>query len=242
MRVCAIDLDLSCGNLYSCFGLGNGVDLARVVGQAGGESMSRELPGVPADPGVQVLGPCELPEAAELVAPYAGELLSHASVEFDLVLVDTSACFTDAVAQAAQLADRLVLVCDGRPGATSSLARTSGLAARLGVERTRMVRLENGVSPRARRDEVRAPAGEGLEAARTQRVLDGGTEVPDLLGSGQVCELVGSASPFAESVATLVAQILSELGGLPECEEAERALSGAAPRRRSLFGGRWGAR
>lgn len=242
MRVCAIDLDLSCGNLYSCFGLGNGVDLARVVGQAGGESMSRELPGALADPGVQVLGPCELPEAAELVAPYAGELLSHASVEFDLVLVDTSACFTDAVAQAAQLADRLVLVCDGRPGATSSLARTSGLAARLGVERTRMVRLENGVSPRARRDEVRAPAGEGLEAARTQRVLDGGTEVPDLLGSGQVCELVGSASPFAESVATLVAQILSELGGLPECEEAERALSGAAPRRRSLFGGRWGAR
>lgn len=241
MRVCALDLDLSCGNLHGCFGLGC-VDLARVAALSDGAAGLRERLCLAPDSGVQVLGPCELPEAAELVSPLVGGLISDLSREFDLVLVDTSTGFTDSVAQAVQLADRLVLVCDGRPGSTSSLARTAGLAVRLGVARTRMVRLENRVSPRARREEAGRPADDELGAARPQRVFDGGGEVPDVLGAGQVGELVGSASPFAESVAALVAQLLSELGRLPEDEEAERALSGGAPRRLPLFGGRWGAR
>ena len=252
MRVCALDLDLSCGNLYGCFGLGSCVDLVRMVrsrdgaGEAGsfGPGMGGPVPrgaGTPgsretAEPGVQVLGPCELPETAELVAPHVGELIGALAREYDLVLVDTSATFTDAVAQAVQLADRLVLVCDDRPGATSSLARTSGLAVRLGVARTRMVRLENRVSPRARREEARRAAGEGLEAAARQTVLDGGAEARDLLGAGRAVELVDSGSPFAESVASLMARLLSELGRLPDHEGATRALTGAEPRRWTLFG------
>lgn len=242
MRVCSLDLDFSCGNLYSCFGLPGGVDLVRLVGPPEGVAGLRGRLGVSADPGVQVLGPCELPETAELVSPLAGELISCLVHEYDLVLVDAPACFTDAVAQAVQLADRLVLVCDGRPGSTSSLARTGGLAVRLGVARTRMVRLENRVSPRARRDGRSPLAGEGLEAVGSQRVLDGGDEVPDLLGSGQAVELAGSPSPFAESVAAFVAQTLSELGRLPDHEGAARAAAGGEPRRRTLFGSRWGAR
>ncbi len=254
MRVCALDLDLSCGNLYGCFGLGACADLTRIVcprdgavgaGAPGASAPGsapntvapglRERSGDAAEP-VRVLGPCELPETAELVAPHVGELISGLAREFDLVLVDTSAALTDAVAQAVQLADRLVLVCDDRPGATSSLARTSGLAVRLGVARTRMVRLENRVSPRARREEARRAAGEGLEAAARQRVLDGGAEVRDLLGAGRAAELVDSGSPFAESTAALMARLLSELGRLPEHEGAVRALADAEPRRRPLFG------
>ena len=261
MRVCALDLDLSCGNLYGCFGLGACADLVRIAcpqdGAAGGGTLGagalgadvtgagasgaaapgpRERAGEVPELALRVLGPCELPETAELVAPHVGNLISGLAREFDLVLVDTSTAFTDAVAQAVQLADRLVLVCDDRPGATSSLARTSGLAVRLGVARTRMVRLENRASPRARREEARRAAGEGLEAAARQRVLDGGAEVRDLLGAGRAAELVGSGSPFAESVAALVARLLSELGRLPEHEGAVQALAGSEPRRRPLFG------
>ena len=242
MRVCALDLDLSCGNLYSCFGLAGGVDLVRLVGPPEGVEGLRERLGVCSDSGVQVLGPCELPETAELVSPLAGELITFLVHEYDLVLVDTPSCFTDAVAQAAQLADRLVLVCDGRPGSTASLARTGGLAVRLGVARTRMVRLENRVSPRARHDGHHLSADEGLDAVGSQCVLDGGDEVPDLLGAGRAVELAGSFSPFAESIAALMARMLSELGRLPDHEDAARAAASGEPRRRGLFGSRWGAR
>ena len=51
-----------------------------------------------------------------------------------------------------------------------------------------------------------------------------------------------SPSPVAESIAAFVAQTLSELGRLPDHEGAVRAATGGEPRRRPLFGSRWGAR
>ena len=47
----------------------------------------------------------------------------------------------------------------------------------------------------------------------------------------QVSDLAGSGHPFAESVASVLAQILAELGRLPDCEEAERAREGDGSRR-----------
>lgn len=243
MRVCALDLDLTCGNLYGCFGLRGGIDPLRLLGGEGDAAGPAERLGQMASPGVQVLGPCELPETAELVMPRVGELVRSLALTSDLVLVDTSAALTDAVAQAAQLADRLALVSDGRAGSMSALARLGGLAVRLGVARTRIVRLESRADPRARVDYSLGRAEVGLEAARVYRAFEGGAEVADQLGAGQVTELVGSASPFSESVATLTAQLLSELGRLPEHEAAERAAAGSTTRRRrGLFGTRREAR
>lgn len=243
MGTCAVDLDLSCGNLYACLGLREGVDLARLAAPGDAACDPTDLLGAPAPAGVRVLGPCALPEDAELAMPRAGELLAAAAAACDVVLVDTSATFTDAVAQAVQLADRVVLVSDGRPGATASTARMAGLAVRLGVERTRLVRLENRASPRARGARPLGAAEPGLEATRTFRVLDGGDEVEDLVAAGEVAELAGSGSPFAASAAAMLAQLLSELGRLPDCEEARAAAEGAGGRgRRPLLGLRWGAR
>ena len=230
MSVCALDLDLSCGDLFSCFGLPGGSDLARLASEP---SISHELVErlkIPVRPGLFVLGPCERPEAAELAMASIGLLIRVISTTCDLVLVDTSTTFTDAVAQAAQLADRLVIVSDGRAGSLSSLARTSGLAVRLGVARTRIARLENRANPRERANLAAGRAEVGLEAARAFRAFEGGAEVEDQLASGRVVDLAESGSPFAESVATVLAQILAELGSLPECEEAVRAREGSTTR------------
>ncbi len=243
MHVCAIDLDLACGNLFSCFGLPGGSDLARL---AGGDAVTPELVGrmaLMATPGLRVLGPCERPEAAELAMPYVGELLSCVADGCDLVLVDTSTTFTDAVAQAAQMADRLVLVSDGRRGSVSALARMGGLAVRLGVARTRIARLDNRANPRARTDFSLARAEVGLEAARVFRAFEGGEEVAEMLAAGQAADLAESPSEFTESVASMLAQLLAELGRLPGCEEATRAAQGETTRRwRGLLGRRRVAR
>lgn len=223
LKACLLDLDLSCGNAYSLFGLAHGSDLTRV--SEPGEPMERVVSrlALAAAPGVSVLGPCELPESGELVAPRAGELIEAVAASCDLVVVDTSATFTDAVAQAAQVADRLVLVSDGRAGSIAALSRLGGLAVRLGVARTRIVRLENRADARSRREHVFGRAEVGLEVARVFKTYEGGVEVTELLGAGQVVDLVETGGAFPESVATLVAQLLQELGRLPDCEEARRA-------------------
>lgn len=241
MRACALDLDLSCGNLFSCFGLPGGSDLARISGGVTDELAASLAVAAPA--GACVAGPCERPESAELAMPRAGELVDALARSFDLVVIDTSATFTDAVAQAAQLADRLLVVSDGGPGTAATLARTGGLAVRLGVARTRIARLENRASPRSRADVALLGAEGDLGTARALRVFEGGPEVAELLAAGEAGELAASGSPFAESVATALAQLLAELGRLPSCEEAERAAEGAAGRRRrGIFSSRREAR
>ena len=237
MRVSVLDLDLSCGNLFGCFGLPRGSDLARLGDRGAPDAEALNALCVAAAPGVRLAGPCELPETAELAAPHASELIEVLAAASDVLLVDTSATFTDAVAQAAQAADRLLLVSDGRPGSLSALARSSGLAVRLGVARTRIARVENRASPRARASLTAGRGEVGLEAARVYRVLEGGAEVAELLAAGQATELVGSGIAFAESVATVLAQLLAELGRLPSCNEAERAAQGPATRRwPAIFG------
>ena len=165
-------------------------------------------------------------------------LLAALARATDLVLVDTSPTFSDAVALAVRESDRVVLVHDRRPGSLASLSRTSGLAVRLGVARTRIARLENRVNVRDRTDQAFGRAEVGLEAARAFSVLEGGDEVADYLGYGDAAGLLEVGSPFAESVAACLAQLLQELGVLPEAEAAQHAAEGLAPRRRGLFGRR----
>ena len=234
MRVCALDLDLSCGNLYSCFGVPGAFDLTRLCE---GEGTARpETIGVAACERVRVAGPCERPELADIVMPRTSEVIASCASAFDLVVVDTSTTFTEASAQAAQLADRLLIVSGPGQGATASLARASGLAVRLGVARTRIARLENFADPRGRGASRLACAEVGLEAARQFSVVDGGEEVRELLCAGQAAQLLELGVPFAESAATMLAQVLAELGQLPECEAARRALDAGGTHKRSFFG------
>ena len=233
LRTCLVDFDLSCGNACSGFGLPRGSDLAVLSGGApASEVLARSV--LSAAPGVSLMGPCDRPEMAEAVAPHAGGVLEWAEREFDLVVVDASTTFTDSVAQAVQHADRLVLVSDGRAGSVSSLARMSGLAVRLGVARARIARLQNRADPRARAEVAEARSEVGLEAARVYRVVDGGGEVEELLSSGRVRELCEPGYPYADSVASMLAQLLAELGRLPDLEEARRAYE--APRARRKWG------
>lgn len=237
MDVALVDLDLSCGNLHSCFGVAKGPDLVRIApdGMPTPESMARSS--VRCNERVHLWGPCERPEMAELVMPHVATLLSFLSTRFDLVLVDTSTTFTDGVAQAVQSCDRLMVVHDERPGAIASAARMSALAVRLGVARTRIVRIINLGDPRAKANAFEGRAEVGLETARMHRVVDGGVEAEELLSAGKVDELAGIDTELTMGVAALLAQTLAELGKLPDNEAARKAAEYRTRRHRMrLFG------
>ena len=240
MNVALLDLDLSCGNLFADFGLPRGLDLSRMSVEGLGD-IARV--GVSACEGVRLLGPCDLPEHAELASPLVGPLMASLASTSDLLVVDTSTTFTDATAQAVQMADRLLLVADGVPGSIASVARASGLAVRLGVARTRIARVENRVDPRGPADFSMVRAEVGLEGARVFKVAEGGGEVTDFLAAGRACDLVSLPGEFAESVGWTLAQVLVELGCLPESEEVSALAAQSEPwRRRALFGRRREAR
>lgn len=238
MRVALCDLDLSCGNLYSLFGLPHGADLSLLDGRGGSSGPGLQRLGEPAIEGVRLWGPCERPEMAEVVMPHVSGMLRTLSSRYDIVLVDTSATFTDAVAQAAQACDRLLLVSDGGPGTAVALSRLGALAVRLGVARTRIVRLSNRCDPKGRDEVVLNRANVGLETARNLRVLEGGEEVGELLAAGRVVDAVGLVPDFGESAASALAKVLSEMGRLPRCDGAMRAAQDEGGRRRRRFGRR----
>ncbi|MGN0075938.1 MAG: CpaE family protein [Parafannyhessea sp.] len=235
MRVAVVDLDLSCGNLYVAFGVGRPVDLSRIGGRAPAtrEVMGRSCARLADD--VYLWGPCDRPEMAEEVMPQVGRLLEYLSQRYDLVLVDTSTTFTDAVAEAVQRADRVILVHDEAPGSIGSVGRASSLVVRLGVARTRLVRVCNVADPRQREVVSQiAPAG-ALEGAQSFRVLDGGFEVAEVAAAGGMSTLVEADGPMVSSARSMLARILAELGALPDVEDAQRAARDTARRERFRF-------
>lgn len=237
MRVVVVDLDLTSGNLRGMLGSSAS---AHVLGVEAGDLVPNvgEILGA-ADAfgaGPVLFGPCERPEQAEEVIPRVQRLLEVAADGCDLVLVDTPSTVTDAVAAAMQLSERVLLVSDDMPGGLASLARVSGLAVRLGVARTRIMRVENRGDPR---EDVNLSAGRaevGLEVARVLRAFEGGYAVAELAAEGRLAEVGKESRELSASVGALLAQVLSELGCLPDVPAAKEALKGAAPKRRRLFG------
>ena len=160
---------------------------------------------------------------AEQVMPHVGRLLEYLAQRYELVLVDTSTTFTDAVAEAVQKADRVFVVHDGAPGSIGSAGRTSSLVVRLGVARTRMVRVENVANPRAKNDLGPGIGQRGLEGAPFFRVIDGGPEVQEVAAAGGIRELVREGGPMVQGVKVMLARTLAELGALPSDEYAQLA-------------------
>lgn len=237
MSVAMLDLDLGFGNLAAVCGADRVPDLAQVARGDADDLGSIDACGRQLGSGVGVWGPCAMPEHAELVYPHVERIVERLAQTHDIVLVDTTTNWCDAVACAVQMADRLVIVSDNRSGAVPALVRCGALAVRLGVARTRIVRLMNGCDPKGRDMAFVTRAAQGLECARELRVLDGGEEAIELLAAGHVANLVQVDNPLALSLATGLAQLLRELGRLPECELAAKALEGGAKARR-LFGKR----
>lgn len=238
LRVALCDMDLAFGSLYSCFGMPGPADLTPAGEMLEMEEDLVERLGAEATEGVRLWGGCERPEMAETVMPHVAGILDVLAHTSDLVLVDTSATFTDAVAQAAQCADRLLITVDEGPGSAVAQARLASLAVRLGVARTRIVRVANRSDPR-RRDVPVIDRGEvGLETARSFRVVDGGEEVGEFMGAGEARRLSEGRSEYVSCVSDCVAQLLGELGRLPEGASTKAPRTAGGKRRRWVFGRR----
>ena len=215
LRAAVLDLDLMFGNLYDLLGADAPHDMATLIEPSVAGALAE--PDVVAAsmrvaPGVTLWGPVAAPERAELMARPVELLLDILRRESDVVLIDTSVFWGDAVAAAVAACDRCLVVGDAAVSSATSAARVIELASRVGVPRTRMSAVFNRFGARGADEDVAMRFEIACALSSKIRIADGGQDLAALMAFGRADEAVGQASAFATSVREATREMLVELG------------------------------
>lgn len=226
LRTAVVDLDLMFGNAYELLGVEEVKDLGMLAAEAAhGVLSERSLvqTSMRVMPDLTLWGPGAFPERAELLGNAAELLIGTLRRESDVVFVDTSRTWTDAVAYAVSACDRCLLVGDQAVGGPAALGRIAGMVTRLGVPRTRMVCVVNRFGQRACTEEAAMRLEMAASLSAKVRIPDGGSSLSSLLAFGRADEAARGQDQFGRSVRAYTRSLLRELAcpvdpGTPEEE------------------------
>lgn len=215
LRAAVLDLDLMFGNLYDLLGADSPRDMAALIEpSAAGALVEPDVvaASMRVAPGVTLWGPVAAPEQAELMARPVELLLDILRRESDVVFVDTSVFWGDAVAAAVAASDRCLIVGDAAVSSATSASRVIELAGRVGVPRTRMSAVFNRFGARGADEDVAMRFEIACALSSKIRIADGGQDLAALMAFGRADEAVGQTSAFATSVREATREMLVELG------------------------------
>ena len=215
LRAAVLDLDLMFGNLYDLLGADAPHDMATLIEPSVSGALAEQdvvAASMRVAPGVTLWGPVAAPERAELMARPVELLLDILRRESDVVLIDTSVFWGDAVAAAVAACDRCLVVGDAAVSSATSAARVIELASRVGVPRTRMSAVFNRFGARGADEDVAMRFEIACALSSKIRIADGGQDLAALMAFGRADEAVGQTSAFATSVREATREMLVELG------------------------------
>ena len=215
LRAAVLDLDLMFGNLYDLLGVDAPHDMATLIEPSAAGALTESdivAASMRVAPGVTLWGPVAAPEQAELMARPVELLLDVLRRESDVVFVDTSVFWGDAVAAAVAASDRCLVVGDAAVSSATSASRVIELASRVGVPRTRMSAVFNRFGARGADEDVAMRFEIACALSSKIRIADGGQDLAALMAFGRADEAVGQTSAFATSVREAAREMLVELG------------------------------
>ena len=215
LRAAVLDLDLMFGNLYDLLGADAPHDMATLIEPSVAGALAEQdvvAASMRVAPGVTLWGPVAAPERAELMARPVELLLDILRRESDVVLIDTSVFWGDAVAAAVAACDRCLVVGDAAVSSATSAARVIEMASRVGVPRTRMSAVFNRFGARGADEDVAMRFEIACALSSKIRIADGGQDLAALMAFGRADEAVGQTSAFATSVREATREMLVELG------------------------------
>lgn len=215
LRAAVLDLDLMFGNLYDLLGVDAPNDMATLIEPSAAGALAEPdivAASMRVAPGVTLWGPVAAPEKAELMARPVELLLDVLRRESDVVFVDTSVFWGDAVAAAVAASDRCLVVGDAAVSSATSASRVIELASRVGVPRTRMSAVFNRFGARGADEDVAMRFEIACALSSKIRIADGGQDLAALMAFGRADEVVGQTSTFATSVREATREMLVELG------------------------------
>ena len=215
LRTALLDLDLMFGDACSLLGSEEPGDIGVLVEPARRGAL-REDDVVRASariaPGLTVWGPMAAPERAELATPGVERLIDVLRRESDIIFVDTSTHWSDAVAATVAACDRCLVVGSHAASSIPSAKRVIELVQRMGVARTRMVGVLNRFGAEGCGEEYALRFEMSCALSAKARIADGGREINDLASFGQLPQALERQTPFARSVSDFAMQLLKELG------------------------------
>lgn len=215
LRAAVLDLDLMFGNLYDLLGVDAPHDMATLIEPSAAGAFAEPdivAASMRVAPGVTLWGPVAAPEKAELMARPVELLLDVLRRESDVVFVDTSVFWGDAVAAAVAASDRCLVVGDAAVSSATSASRVIELASRVGVPRTRMSAVFNRFGARGADEDVAMRFEIACALSSKIRIADGGQDLAALMAFGRADEAVGQTGAFATSVREATREMLVELG------------------------------
>lgn len=215
LRAAVLDLDLMFGNLYDLLGVDAPRDMAALIEPSAAGALAEPdivAASMRVAPGVTLWGPVAAPEQAELMARPVELLLDVLRRESDVVFVDTSVFWGDAVAAAVAASDRCLVVGDAVVSSATSASRVIELASRVGVPRTRMSAVFNRFGARGADEDVAMRFEIACALSSKIHIADGGQDLAALMAFGRADEAVGQTSAFATSVREATREMLVELG------------------------------
>ena len=215
LRAAVLDLDLMFGNLYDLLGVDAPHDMATLIEPSAAGALAEPdivAASMRVAPGVTLWGPVAAPEKAELMARPVELLLDVLRRESDVVFVDTSVFWGDAVAAAVAASDRCLVVGDAAVSSATSASRVIELASRVGVPRTRMSAVFNRFGARGADEDVAMRFEIACALSSKICIADGGQDLAALMAFGRADEAVGQTSAFATSVREATREMLVELG------------------------------
>ncbi len=215
LRCAVLDFDLMLGNMAAVMGIDAPIGLDRLGAYGSSEPIAEadvETTAMRIGPGLTLWGPCLEPERADLIAGPAEQMIEMLRGLADVLFVDTSGYWGDAVAMAVGACDRCLVVGGSGAPDVASAQRAMKIAMRLGVPATRMTSVFNRLGAPGCGEDRALRFEMGVSLRSRVRIADGGDEVASMLSFGHIDRVVAGSGPFADSVRSATAQILRELG------------------------------
>ncbi|QWT17467.1 P-loop NTPase [Collinsella sp. zg1085] len=224
LRTAVLDIDLMFGNMYRLFGLDEAKDLSKLCRSQSLhlEDEDIEITAMQVAPGLTLWGPLTQPELAERMGEPIEHLIELLRGLADIILVDTSTFWGDAVAAAVAASNRVLVVGTAAASGASSGARVITLAARLGVPRTRMISVVTKMGAPTCTEEFALRFEMATSLKSKARVADAGQEAVELIARGKLESVIAEKSNFSLDVQRLLSQMLKELGLEVQIPEALR--------------------
>lgn len=164
------------------------------------------LAGLPSDRPLVVTVPPARLEQAESLACELPTLLDLASTLFDVVVVNAHSAWDDTQISLIERSAKTLFVVDQRASSVRAARRALDLCVRCGIATGPVQFALNRCSKTALYSALDVSCA--LQGASVVELRDGGREVEELLGVGLAEDLLAERNPFAESLASLLAEWL----------------------------------
>ncbi len=232
LRAAVVDLDLMFGNQHRLMGVEHVSDLVRLLDEHGEPACTQaaiEATAMRIAPGLTLWGPCLAPEYAELLSVPCEQLIGVLRREADVIFVDTSVFWGDAVASAVSHSNRCLVMGTGGATTAASTSRAIALATRIGVPKTRMTCVFNRFGAHGCEEEHAMRFEMAVALRSRMRIADGGPAVTDMLAFGKLGDLMATSGAFTRDIQSVTYELLKELGcPVGAWEERMRAQASAS--------------